>query len=142
MHSSHSRIRYHSYDAYGNPTHVSRDNAFEDTFCIWGHKGQCVIASITGGSFSSLGQALIDRVTQAAYPSPADMAAIEALRNNPSLKNARLTTYYYDPALNLQKLVMPNGTTTSYEYDSFGRLARVKDGDGKIVESYQYNYKQ
>ena len=136
------RIKYQSYDKYGNPTRISKDGEFEDVSYIWGHKGQRVVAEIRGGSFSALGQTLIDRVTSAVSPSSADMAAIEALRNNHSLEGSRITTYYYDSALNLEQLVMPNGTKTNYEYDSFGRLSCVKDHNGKVVESYQYNYKQ
>ena len=136
------RIKYQSYDKYGNPTRISKDGEFEDVSYIWGYKGQRVVAEIRGGSFSALGQTLIDRVTSAVSPSSADMAAIEALRNNPSLEGSRITTYYYDSALNLEQLVMPNGTKTNYEYDSFGRLSCVKDHNGKVIESYQYNYKQ
>lgn len=136
------RIKYQSYDKYGNPTRISKDGEFEDVSYIWGHQGQRVVAEIRGGSFSALGQTLIDRVTSAVSPSSADMAAIEALRNNHSLEGSRITTYYYDSALNLEQLVMPNGTKTNYEYDSFGRLSCVKDHNGKVVESYQYNYKQ
>ena len=136
------RIKYQSYDKYGNPTRISKDGEFEDVSYIWGYKGQRVVAEIRGGSFSALGQTLIDRVTSAVSPSSADMAAIEALRNNHSLDGSRITTYYYDSALNLEQLVMPNGTKTNYEYDSFGRLSCVKDHNGKVIESYQYNYKQ
>lgn len=136
------RIKYQSYDKYGNPTRISKDGEFEDVSYIWGHQGQRVVAEIRGGSFSALGQTLIDRVTSAVSPSSADMAAIEALRNNHSLEGSRITTYYYDSALNLEQLVMPNGTKTNYEYDSFGRLSCVKDHNGKVIESYQYNYKQ
>lgn len=136
------RIKYQGYDNYGNPSGISKNLNFEGTFYIWGHKGQRVIAEIKGGSFSTLGQTLIDRVTSAVYPSSADMAAIEALRNNHSLEGSRITTYYYDSGLNLEKLIMPNGTTTNYEYDAFGRLSCMKDHNGKIIEAYQYNYKQ
>ena len=136
------RIKYQSYDKYGNPTVISKDGEFEEVSYIWGHQGQRVIAEIRGGSFDTLGPVLTDRVTSAVSPSSADMAIIEALRSNPSLEGSRITTYYYDSALNLKQLVMPNGTKTSYEYDSFGRLACVKDQNGKIIESYQYNYKQ
>lgn len=70
------------------------------------------------------------------------MAAIEALRSNQSHYGCRLTTYYYDTYMNLSKLVMPNRTATSYEYDSFGRLSFIKDHNGKIIEANQYDYKQ
>lgn len=135
------RITYGSYDKYGNPASIFKDNNHQ-TYYLWGYQGQRLIAEIKGADLSTLGQALIDRVTSASYPSPADMAAIEALRSNRSLYGCRLTTYYYDTYMNLSKLVMPSGTATSYEYDSFGRLSCIKDHNGKIMETYQYDYKQ
>lgn len=136
------RVNYRSYDKYGNPARISENGEFEEVSYIWGYCGQRVVAEIKGGSFKTLDASLIDRVTNALYPSAADMAAIEALRSEPSLAGSRITTYYYDSALNLRKLVMPNGTKTDYEYDDFGRLSCVKDHNGKIIETYQYSYKQ
>jgi YD repeat-containing protein len=34
----------------------------------------------------------------------------------------------------------PNGRTTYYKYDNFGRLEEVKDNDGNVLKSYEYNY--
>lgn len=135
------RIKYENYDSYGNPSRILKDDLEQSTY-LWGYKGQRIIAELKGGSFSVLGQALIDRVTKADYPSADDMKAIEALRDNVTLVNNRLTTFYYDSALNLSCIIMPNSTKTSYGYDDFGRLSYVKDHNGKIVEAYQYDYKQ
>ncbi len=135
------RIKYYSYDCQGNPNQICKDDT-QRTYYLWGYKGQRVIAEIEEGSFSTLGQTFIDRVTKAATPSDADMQAIEALRNNATLAKSRLTTYYYAPSLELSRKIAPNGVKTSYEYDNFGRLARIKDHNGKILEEYQYDYKQ
>lgn len=55
---------------------------------------------------------------------------------------ALMTTYTYDPALGITSVTDPNFQTTTYEYDSFGRLKATRDARGNIVQSYQYNYKQ
>lgn len=48
--------------------------------------------------------------------------------------------YSYDPTIGLTSETNERGITTRYEYDSFGRLQSIKDDDGNIVKSYEYNY--
>lgn len=36
----------------------------------------------------------------------------------------------------------PNGITTYYEFDSFGRLKHIKNNDKKVVQEYNYHYKK
>ena len=135
------RIKYDNYDGYGNPTALRKDD-LEQTYYLWGYQGTRLVAKMEGGSFSVLGKELVDRVTSAEYPSTADRQAIENLRNNTTLPNARLTTLYYHTNGWLSYVIAPNGTKTSYEYDSFGRLLHIKDHNGMILETYQYDYKQ
>lgn len=135
------RITYHSYDCYGNPASMANDD-LERVEYLWGYKGQRPIAEIKNGSFSALGQAFIDRVTKANSPTSADMSAIEALRTNTAFANSLITTFYYDSDLQPLRITAPNGAKSSLEYDAFGRLMCVKDQNGKIVEAYQYDYKQ
>ena len=41
----------------------------------------------------------------------------------------------------MKAMTSPNGEVTSFEYDSFGRLTKILDNDGKTVEEYDYHYK-
>jgi hypothetical protein len=55
-------------------------------------------------------------------------------------QGALLTTYTYN-AYGVSSSSTPSGLATFYEYDSFGRLAVVRDDENKIVKTFQYNYK-
>lgn len=55
---------------------------------------------------------------------------------------ALITTYTYEPAIGITSVTDPNNQTTTYEYDSFGRLKATRDARGNIVQNYVYNYKQ
>lgn len=62
------------------------------------------------------------------------------LRNSASLANAQVSTYTYLPLVGMTSQTDPNGVTTYYEYDSFGRLKCTKDDDGNILKQYDYHY--
>lgn len=55
-------------------------------------------------------------------------------------QGALMTTYTYN-AYGVSSSSTPSGLATFYEYDSFGRLAVVRDDENKILKMYQYNYK-
>ena len=54
--------------------------------------------------------------------------------------NSLMVSSTYDQMIGATSVTDPNNKTTIYEYDSFGRLLRVKDQDGFILEQYQYSY--
>src|SRR3989339_657329 len=64
--------------------------------------------------------------------------SIDELRLYPV--DAQMTTYTYDPLIGMTSETDPNGKTTYYEYDGFGRLQYVRDNEGKVLKRYEYNY--
>ncbi|WP_461630286.1 RHS repeat domain-containing protein [Labilibaculum euxinus] len=53
--------------------------------------------------------------------------------------DAQMTTYTYKPLIGISSETDTNGITTYYEYDDFGRLIRIRNNNGDIVKSYDYN---
>ncbi|MBX9733964.1 MAG: hypothetical protein K2X37_07860, partial [Chitinophagaceae bacterium] len=56
-------------------------------------------------------------------------------------EDAQMTTYAYDSRYGLIGICDMNNRITSYEYDRLGRLKLVRDQDGNIVKTIDYNYK-
>jgi YD repeat-containing protein len=66
--------------------------------------------------------------------------AISVNQNRKTLSNAQITDYVYDPRFGLTSVTTPNGVTTTKEYDVFGRLKCIKDNNGKILQTMEYNF--
>ena len=56
-------------------------------------------------------------------------------------KNAVMTTYTYQPEIGMTSQMDAKGQTRYYEYDSFQRLKTIKDQNGEIIKSLNYNHK-
>ena len=52
-----------------------------------------------------------------------------------------VTTYTYIPLIGVSTVTDVKGCTSTYTYDSFGRLNLVKDCDGNIVSENLYHYR-
>jgi YD repeat-containing protein len=55
--------------------------------------------------------------------------------------DARMKSYTYDPILGITSVIDENGTVMYYDYDSFGRLARIRNDKGGVEKQYTYHYK-
>jgi len=76
---------------------------------------------------------------QAYSPNTILSGIIDEIRVLPS--DAQMTTYTYDSRFGLIGECDINGRRTHYEYDSLGRLKLVRDQDGNIIRTIDYNYK-
>ena len=89
---------------------------------------------------SMLGKAFIERLSKSYSVNNDDMKTLDNLRL--SLPNALITTYTYKPLVGMTSMTDPRDVTTTYEYDAFGRLSKVKDANGKVINTYDYHYQR
>ena len=137
-----TRIKYSYHDKDSFPREIIKDDC-EKIVYLRNAYG-LVVAEIINANYTEvsriLGTAVIDRIANSYIVSSSDMALINGLRGNTNL-NAHITTYTYKPLVGMTSATDPSGKTTTYEYDAFGRLARIIDHEGDIIEEYMYNYR-
>ncbi len=144
------QIINHSYFPDGNIKEVSRKDGSYITY-LWGYDGTLPVAKIENARFSyvpnSIYTAIINAsnldITQSnAFSETTLRQALADLRNHPNLTNAQVTTYTYDPMIGVTTVCDARGEITYYEYDNFNRLQFIKDANGHIVRSTEYNYSE
>jgi YD repeat-containing protein len=131
-------------DAYDSKGNIRQITAIDGviTVYLWSYNYQYPIAEIRNATYAEvvakIAESTLTSIAGKAEPAAADLATVNALRT--SLPNALVTTYTYRPLVGILTATDPAGLTTTYEYDSFGRLREVKDHEGKIIENYKYHY--
>ena len=135
------RMRITHYDKNGKPCGYVKGDS-EKVVYLWGYGSMYPVAKIEGATYTEveswLGASAINALADNTDTVP---AALNTVRSLLAGKNVSVTTYTYQPLTGMTGSTAPNGEVTTYEYDSLGRLARVKDHDGKTVEQYDYHYK-
>ncbi|WP_177181294.1 RHS repeat domain-containing protein [Parapedobacter koreensis] len=113
------------------------------TTYVWGYGGEYVVAEVKNAlpadvSGTGFSQSVLTNVTSTEAAKEAELAKI---RNHASMKKAEVTTYTFKPSVGMSSKTDATGRRTSYEYDAYGRLVRVKDHFGNVLEDYRYNYR-
>lgn len=133
-----AELEFLTYNASGNPLEM-KDRSGMPTTYLWSYRGEYPIAEIKNATLEQVkGQLGIDVETLRKQVVP-DMAKIEALRSK--MPYAQITTYTYLPLVGIKSMTDAKGLTTTYEYDSYGRLSKIVNADAKILKALEYNYK-
>jgi YD repeat-containing protein len=69
-----------------------------------------------------------------------DGSAYDDVRVYP--KDAMMKSFTYDPLGEMTSSIAENGQTKILEYDTFGRLTRIRNEKGEIEKQYTYHYKE
>lgn len=143
-----TKLYFDLYDDKGNLVQTT-DKSGQSVTTLWGYHKTLPIAQITGAKYSDI--ASVPAVSAAIAASDADaddpslesalLAALENLRLAPQLQGYPVSARTFDPLVGITHTISPNGIRQSYEYDASGKLARVKNSEGKVLTENQYNYK-
>lgn len=125
------------FDSYYNPIQETNDG-INHTVYVWGYGGRYIVATVENATMADVTPVLGDLSAFAQSDTP-NFTNLETLRQ--SLTSAKVTTYRYRPSVGLVETVAPDGRSTTYEYDALGRLSLIRDNDGNILKTYEYNYR-
>lgn len=140
---------YPYYDSSLNP--LSADFRTQADATIYrGYDNRYIVAVINGCSYSQL-QANATLKQQLALLETFNINT-ESGRNalktcNATIRSAlpagmTIVTYTWNPDRGITSETDALGDTTYFEYDSFGRLATVRNADWQVEENHEYHFKQ
>lgn len=143
-----SGVTYHQYDSYGNPLHLSQNNAIE-VFYLWSYNGKYPIAEIRNATYAKVEAAAktvfgVKSINELSALASVDTGKVRSLSNDKNLVDSHVTVYTYDSTGNMLTATDPSGVTTFYVYDSFDRLMETyikENGIKKPLSTYKYKYK-
>jgi YD repeat-containing protein len=133
------------YNTYGKPVDITTKDSIHIVY-IWGYSSQYPIAEIKNFSYDKLlkNSYFINNyeyIESDYEPIEEDYRFFDLLRTE--YPQAQVTTYTYIPLVGMTSKTDPDGFTTYYDYDAFGRLHEIyyyENGVKKVLETYDYHY--
>ena len=128
------------YDADGNICEVQ--SVGQAPICyLWGYKGLYLVAEIRNATYdevkTALGTEVVERIRTSTVLTDNDLALLNGLRT--AYPAWHVTTATYIPLIGMSSMTDPSGRSTSYEYDTYGRLISIKDGQNEVIQTYTYH---
>lgn len=139
-----SQFKYLPNNRLGQSFHIG-GGEMDNTCYLWSYRSLYPIAEIKNATYQDVisalgGKAAVLNFASRVHPS------LDDIKNflRPILTDTRfMVSYYgYQPMVGLTSKTDPNGITFYYEYDSLGRLRKVKDYQEHIIQQFQYQYKK
>lgn len=130
-----SVLVYDSYDNIGNVTQYTGTDGIV-TSLLWDATGTYIMAKVEGAIYSHISTKAGKASNYSSKMLWSDLREILET----SAPNAMIITYSHKPLVGITEQTSVNGTTTYYNYDFFGRLAEVRDDEGRLIKNHSYNY--
>lgn len=139
-HSAYVSGKVTLYDVYSNVIEFENETGVK-TVNIWGYNKTLLVAKLENIAYSQVPQNLIAAIHTASNSGNESslLSALNNLRNDTALSGAMITTYTYKPLVGVSTMIDVQKRRTTYEYDDFGRLERVKDHDGNVLSKNEYH---
>ncbi|WP_420571465.1 DUF6443 domain-containing protein [Kordia sp.] len=130
------RLEYQRYDSYGNILQVSKKDGTPISY-IWGYDQMYPVAQLIGVNFSEIETLFGNNFHTGS--TGLNTSQLTSLQTN--FPDAQFGHYTYNPMIGIISGTDIRGYKTTYEYDDFHRLQRVKDADGNILAANEYFYR-
>ncbi|MBN2262980.1 MAG: RHS repeat protein [Prolixibacteraceae bacterium] len=137
-------------DEYDNKGNVLKTTAADGivTNYIWAYNQNYPVAKIVRGADFSIDSLLRETINNGNFSSTDSLTLVDVdiaflksqLNTYITNNNYQVILYTHKPLVGLSSETLPNGTTTYYKYDSFGRLSEVLDHDNRLLKKQTYNY--
>jgi YD repeat-containing protein len=134
-------MRFEDYNTKGKPAlMVSRSR---NEILLWGYNSRYQTVSIEHADPAAVKIYLSNNPSiQQTLDNPASesalLAVIQQLRT--AFPDALISGYTYVPGIGISSVSDANSQVSTYEYDNLGRLLRIKDANGNLIKTYNYQY--
>jgi YD repeat-containing protein len=142
-----TKMKINKYDDYSHVLETEVVNGLKTSY-IWGYNNTQIIAKVENMAYDDIPATLITAAQSASdvigtgYNEVNVITALNNLRNASQLSQAFVTAYTYKPLTGLSTVIDARGKKQVYEYDTFGRLERVRDNENNILSENKYHIKQ
>jgi YD repeat-containing protein len=108
---------------------------------LWAYDNTLPVAKVMNATLAQVQQALGSNY--AALQQTTNSANIQNILADlrQALPSSAVLGYTYNSAQKMASQTDPNGLTTTFHYDTFGRLSHVRDHEGNILATNEYVYK-
>lgn len=130
---------FNRYDNLGHILEQQKANNVKEVY-LWGYQSEYPVAKILNTTYDIANTYISQSVLDGATGNGDDATLRAHLNNLRTIPGALVETYTYKPFVGMTSSTDPNGRTTYYEYDGFGRLTYLRDKDNNILKKFCYNY--
>jgi YD repeat-containing protein len=136
-----AEISYDKYAPNGNILQVTSKSGVVESM-VWGYNQEYLIAKITGVDYNTAFSFITNPGILENPPNDQQLRdELNKIRMGFSFSNLiHVTTFTHSPLIGMTSQTDPNGKTTYYDYDYFGRLALIRDQDKNVLKKVCYNY--